>query len=444
MSQDIAGLDAKAAGERIANGDLTAERYVQAGLDRIAAREDTLKAWAFLDPELALEQARARDKHHSSGLPLGRLHGVPVGIKDIVDTADMPTENGTVLDSGRQPGADSAVAARIRAQGGIIMGKTVTTELAVFHPGKTTNPHDPGHTPGGSSSGSAAAVGAQTIPLSIGTQTTGSTIRPASFCGIFGYKPSHGAISRAHTLLQSPPLDTVGLFANSIRDLALLGDCLIGHDPADPGSSVYNPAVLERSLAAPGPAKPKFGFVKTPVWEKADSDVRSAFDRLADWLGGALEETALPPAFLSAHDGQRCLMIADFAKNLGPYYERGKDKLSALLCDLIEQGQKISAVEYNKALDLRRETAALADELTTSYDALVTPAVTGEAPKGLETTGDPAFCAIWTFTGSPAVNLPLFEGANGLPIGLQVIGRRGLDGRLMQAANWLWERLSDR
>ena len=433
-------LTAVEAAGQIRDGIISAEELVTVCLDRIAAVEPEVQAWAHLDPEHALKQARLRDQARSAGMPLGPLHGLPVGIKDIIDTRDFPTENGTPLDRGRQPSEDSRVVALLREAGAVIMGKTVSTELAVYTPGKTRNPHNLEHTPGGSSSGSAAALAAGMVPLAVGTQTNGSVIRPASFCGVCGYKPSHGAISRHGMLCQSPPLDTVGVFAQSVDDLALIGDALQVYDERDPDMQPRaRPRLAEIAAEAPA-ATPSFAFVRSPVWERASEDTRAAFAELTEVLGGVCESVELPEPFEEALALHGTIMFADIARNFAGYYDRGKDALSPRLRSIIEEGQEVLAIDYNRARDWVRVLNAALEEIFERYDAILTPATAGEAPKGLETTGDPAFCTLWTLCGTPAVSLPLLTGSRDLPIGVQLVGRRGEDGRLLRNARWLVRR----
>ena len=435
-------LSATEQAELIAAGTLRSVDLVRGCLERIAASDATVQAWAHLDPEYALEQAGERDEFRGSGLPLGPLHGVPVGVKDIVDTADMPTENGTVLDAGRRPRQDATLVSRLRAAGAVILGKTVTTELAFYAPGKTRNPHDPERSPGGSSSGSAAAVAAGHVPLAVGTQTNGSVIRPASFCGVVGFKPTHGLISRHGLLSQSPPLDTVGVFANSVEDAGLLADVIAGHDPGDPATRpMAHPRLRELAQSAP-PVRPSFALVKGPTWEAAEADTRDGFAELKEFLGDSCDEVPLPSSFDKAHDLLRLLMVAGFAKNLAPYYEKGRDQLSGVMRAAIEEGRKVLAVDYTLAVEWIEVLNAGLDEIFERYDAILTPAAVGEAPSGLKSTVDPAFCTLWTLCGTPAVTLPLLQGEAGLPIGVQMVGRRGDDGRLLRSARWLTEQLA--
>ncbi len=430
-------LGVAAAAAAVAAGEITAEELTAACLARIAAEEPRVAAWAHLDPEHALAQARAADDRRRRGGPIGPLHGVPVGIKDIIDTADFPTENGTVLHAGRRPRRDATVVSRLRAAGAVILGKTVTTELAVYSPGKTRNPHDVEHTPGGSSSGSAAAVAALMVPAALGSQTNGSVIRPASFCGVVGYKPTHGLISRAGMLRQSRILDHVGGFARSIEDMAILAEPLFGFDPADPDTQPRATGDFRAVATTEPPLPPRLAFVRTPVWEQAAEDTRAGFGELVEALGAQVEEIELPVLFESAIEAHRTLLEADLAVSFADEYARGAERLSAILREMIERGGRSLAVDYLRAVERRSVLIAALDEIFHLFDAIVTPAAPGEAPRGLESTGSPVFSTIWTLCGTPAVTVPLLQGANGLPIGVQLVGAPGDDARLLRTANWL-------
>ena len=437
--EGFAGLSATEAVAEMARGAISAEEYTRACLARILAVEGDVKAFAHLDPAHALAQARRCDEWRQTGRTLGALHGVPVGIKDIFDTADYPTECGSPLMAGRRPQRDAAAVARLRAAGAVIIGKTVTTEFAYYHPGPTRNPHDPTRTPGGSSSGSAAAVGAAMVPLAIGSQTNGSVIRPASYCGVYGAKPSHGTISRRGVLTLSRTLDHVGVFAGSLADAALILGVLAGHDPDDDDTrAVPAPAFVETAGAEP-PVPPRFAFVRTPVWEKADAETRAAFESLAESLGERTREVGLPEPYGAAWDDHRVIMAAEMAHNLGPLVDRGGEASSQTLRDLLAEGRQVKAVDYLAAREQARRYAAGIAEIFTEFDAIITPATTGVAP-GAETTGNPLFCSLWTLTGLPALSLPLLTGDGGLPLGVQLIGEFGDDARLLRTANWLIER----
>ena len=435
---DLSLLGAAEAASALSEGRISSKELVAACLARIEADEERVQAWAFLDPEHALRQARDADLRRREGRPLGPLHGIPVGVKDIIDTQDMPTEDGTVLHAGRTPVEDATVVWMLRAAGAIIIGKTVTTELATYAPGKTRNPHNPAHTPGGSSSGSAAAVAAHMVPLAIGTQTNGSVIRPAAYCGVVGYKPSFGLVSRHGILKQSRPLDQVGVMARSVEDVAFLAEQIIGYDENDPDTRpLPRPLLRETALQEP-PVPPTLAFVKTPMWKLADAQCQEAFAELVAHLGDRVEEFTLPAAFKDAWKWHQTVMEADLAKNYEAEYEQGRDKLSEALRGQIERGRRVRAVDYNKSLDKVPALSSGLNELFEHrYEAILTPAAAGTAPRGLESTGSPAFCTLWTLCGLPAITLPLMQGADGLPLGVQLVGPRGGDARLLRTARWL-------
>ncbi|HHH38400.1 MAG TPA: amidase, partial [Sedimenticola sp.] len=329
-------LSGAAAAAAIRSGETTSEELVQACLERIAALEGEIGAWEYLEPALALRQAREADRLRRSGRPTGPLHGVPVGIKDIFDTGDMPTTDGTVLHAGRTPGEDATAVARLREAGAVIMGKTVTAELAFLHPGRTRNPHDPTRTPGGSSSGSAAAVAAAMVPLAIGTQTNGSVIRPAAYCGVCGYKPTRGLISRHRVLRLSRTLDQVGVFGRTPEDLALIAEAMSGCDEQDPDMRPRaRPALVEGVAEAP-PVPPRLAFVKTPAWNQADQDLQAAFAELTGFLGDRVEELDLDGLLTGVYDQHRAIMEAEMAWNLRRDYARGAEAMSRELRGQIE------------------------------------------------------------------------------------------------------------
>ena len=421
----------------IRDGRLTSAELVSDCLERIKAVDEQIEAWMFLDRDHAMRQAEAADEHRRQGKALGPLHGVPVGIKDIFDTGDMPTEFGSALWAGRTPRQDAAAVASLRAAGAVIMGKTVTTEYAYFHPGKTRNPHDPERTPGGSSSGSAAAVAAHMVPGAIGSQTNGSVIRPAAFCGVVGFKPTHGLIPRSGALLLSRALDHVGVFARTVADAALLAETLAGFDEEDADTRPIARPPLAAVAASEPPLPPRLAFVRSPAWKHAEPATGEAFGELVAALGEAVNEVELGEGFGRAIDMHRTVMEVEMAHNLHRDYEKGSDKLSPMLRGLIERGRAALAIDYTRALagaaPLNRTLDALFDE----YDAILTPAAPGEAPRGLDSTGNPAFCTIWTYLGTPAVTLPLLQGQSGMPLGVQLVARRGNDARLLRTASWL-------
>lgn len=435
-------MSAAQAAQAIARGEMSSVELVSACLEQISRTEPEVQAWAYLDPDHALAQARSLDSWRKAGRELGPLHGVPVGIKDIIETADMPTGNGTELHAGRETRRDAAVVAQLRDAGAVIMGKTVTTELAVFTPGKTRNPRNTAHTPGGSSSGSAAAVAAGMVPLAIGTQTAGSILRPASYCGVFGFKPSHGRISRFGILNQSPPLDTVGAFASNITDLALITDCISAYDARDPDMRPHARGSLRDIAASPLPARPMFAFIPTAAWDQhAEQVTKDAFDELRAALGPLCDTARLPEMFDKAVGWQRLLQWADIARNYGPLVDASPEKISPRLREMIEEGRAIKAVDYNTAMEMRGALNQALDQAFALFDVILTPATPGPAPAG-EATGDPIFNSVWTYCGVPCLSLPLLD-VDGLPLGVQLVGPRHSEGRLLRTARWLIQHLNE-
>jgi Asp-tRNA(Asn)/Glu-tRNA(Gln) amidotransferase A subunit family amidase len=444
-AQNRAALSAAEAARMIRDGVLTSEELVQACLDRCRVVEPDIQAWAFLDEEFALEQARAADEWKRNGNPIGPLHGVPVGLKDIIDTADYPTEYGTVLYKGHTPRRDATVVSMLRAAGAVIMGKTVTTELATYAPGKTRNPHNLEHTPGGSSSGSAAAVAAGMVPLAVGTQTNGSVIRPAAFCGVFGFKPTFGLIPRHGILKQSRTLDQVGVFARTIEDVALITEQIVGYDERDPDTHPRSRIPLCEVAAEEPPIPPKLGFVKWPMWDRASDETKEAFGELIEHLGDRVEEIDEFPSAREALEWHRTIMEAEMAANFVYEWEKGRKRLSGSLREQLKRGRRVSAYDYQRALArIPLFIEGFAELFYTRYDAIITPSAPGTAPRGLDSTGDPSFCTIWTLCGMPALNLPLMRGMNGLPLGVQLVGARYADARLLRTARWLVGQMAER
>src|SRR5688500_5902070 len=334
MSLYALGLSEAAAGIR--DGRMKSAELVAVCLKRIDEVDGDIGAWAFLDREHAMAQAEAADDHRSRGRATGPLHGVPVGIKDIFDTGDMPTEFGSKLWAGRTPRRDSAAVARLRAAGAVILGKTVTTEYAYVSPGKTRNPHNRDHTPGGSSSGSAAAVASLMVPGAIGSQTNGSVIRPAAFCGVVGFKPTHGLIPRSGALLLSRALDHVGVFARSVTDAALLAEVMAGFDEDDPDTrAIARPPLADVAVSEP-PLPPRFAFVRSPAWKHAENVTTEAFAELVEALGEHVAEVEIGESFDRAVDMHRTIMEVEMAHNLHRDFEQGSDSLSQALRSQIE------------------------------------------------------------------------------------------------------------
>jgi aspartyl-tRNA(Asn)/glutamyl-tRNA(Gln) amidotransferase subunit A len=438
----ILSLDMLTLRDRLAQGALRATEVARAFLTQINAREPEVQAWAWLDEADVLAQAERLDQLRATGRPVGPLHGLPVALKDIIDTAGIATENGASLDSGRVPADDAAIVRRLRAAGAVIMGKTVTTELAYLHPGKTRNPVNPTHTPGGSSQGSAAAVGAGMAPLAIGTQTGGSVIRPAAYCGVVGFKPSFGAIPRTGILTQSPSLDTVGVFSTSVEGAALLAEALFGDDPGDPHTRpAAPPRLLSISSTAP-PVRPMFAVLAAPPGTEPDEDMRLAIGELTEFLGDQAFAIDLPPIFDDAAAIRERINFAEMAKCYYGYERRGWDTLSDILRAALTAGKEIPARDYISALDWRGVLNAALAEIFDRCDAILTPATPGPAPADLSTTGSAIYNGLWTLTGAPAITLPLFEASNGMPMGVQLVARPGDDARLLRTARWLMNEIT--
>ena len=434
--QNPSELSATAASAELAAGRLTSEKLVAACIARIRARDPEVLAWAHFEPERALADARASDAARRNGVRPGPLAGIPVGIKDIIETADYPTENGSQIFAGRRSVKDASVVSQLRAAGAIILGKTVTTELAFFGPGKTKNPRNPAHTPGGSSSGSAAAVADNQVPLALGTQTAGSIIRPASYCGVIGFKPSFGEVSRTGVLAQSAPLDTIGGYARSIDDIALLIDAIRGYDASDADMAATRKPSLASSLADRLLRPPRFAFVKSPAWLNADAESKSAIENFVSTSRAEIVETPLPADFDGSLRLQQIVQFTDIAKNYGPIADAHPGIVSIKLKEIIAEGRNFKPADYVAALAEREPLYEQLRPILDNYDAILTPAAPGPALSGLGSTGSPMFNALWTYLGMPCISLPLLE-VSGMPLGLQLVGGRGQDGALLRTAKWL-------
>ena len=406
--------------QAIHGGRTTAVAVAEACLLHIESRDADVQAWEYLDPGLVLEQARALDR--AGGM--GPLQGVPVGLKDIIDTADMPTALGTPIHAGRRPTIDAACTALTRRAGGIIMGKTVTTEFANRFPGKSRNPHDVTRTPGGSSSGSGAAVGASMVPLAVGTQTTASTIRPASFCGCVGYVPSRGDIRTFGVMEAAASFDTVGLIARSVEDINLFRNVLIGTPPAALPEVAINEA--------------RIGFARTGFWNECDEDTKAFLEGFAKTLaadGAAVSDVAMPVALDEVQEAHRWVSSFEFVRNRTFEIDHHWERISsALRGGRIQDGMDCSFELYGESRETLRRCAALLDDVFKDYDVLLTPAVAGEAPVGLTSTGNASFSTLWTALNIPAITLPLHRGPNGMPVGLQLVSRRYADRMLLGIA----------
>lgn len=436
-------LDASEAARKIRAGLLTSVQLVTACLERIEQTDGQLKAWVHLEPERALADAAEMDAIRQAGRPIGALHGVPVGLKDIVDTRNYPTERGSRIFAGRKPDRDAAIVERLCDAGAIILGKTATTEVAFVHPAATRNPHDLEHTPGGSSSGSAAAVAAYQVPLAIGTQTNGSVIRPASFCGTYGFKPTRGIISRRGVLATSKTLDQLGVFARSLEDTALLVDVLKGYDQTDSMSFARPRPKMLKGCNSTAPVDPCFAWFDLPFDDRLSEDSKAGFEELLSTPGVNVERLSSPAAFTGMIGTQKTIHEYEICRHLEETFDSHWDQISATLKPVIERARAITEADYLEALSTAEAACAYFDAFFKDFDAILTPGATGEAPKIGPTTGDPIFCTLWTLAGLPSISVPLMVGANGLPVGVQLVGAAEEDDRLLRTTNWLLKTLND-
>jgi Asp-tRNA(Asn)/Glu-tRNA(Gln) amidotransferase A subunit family amidase len=424
--------------QMINDGETTSVALVTAALERITETDDALKAWVWLDRDGALEQARAMDQLRQSGRALGALHGVPIGLKDIIDTADMPTECGSVALAGRQPDFDAVLVSRLKAAGAIILGKTATTPFAFMDPAATRNPHNPEYSPGGSSAGSAAAVAAGHIPVAIGTQTNGSVIRPASFCGVYGFKPSAGMIPRTGVLRTSETLDQVGVFARHFEDVALVGDVISEFDPIDPSSFCRPRPRLLSSVSSKPPVEPNLVWFEMPYFDKLSDDSRKGMMAVLDALGGQVERLNADGSFTGLVESQNIIHYYEIARNLAEIRENHNDTLSPQVSKLMAYGATISDDAYQEAIDFRNNAVSYFASLFKDFDAIISPSAPGEAPLfSAGSTGNPIFSTVWTLCGLPCLNMPVLMSDNNMPIGVQLIGGPEEDDRLLRTGSWM-------
>ncbi len=408
--------------ELLSKGATSSEQVVRACLDRIDVREDVVKAWAFLNPEVALAQARQRDAEERRG----PLHGIPIAIKDIIDTQDYPTEYGTPIYDGHQPRADASCVTMLKRAGAVIVGKTRTTELAAVHPTITTNPHNPDFTPGGSSAGSAAAVADNMVPAALGTQTFGSIIRPAGYCGTVAFKPTFGLVSRAGVKAEAEALDTVGAFCRSAHDMPLLLAGLTGHEAA--------------AFDVGAPPNPRIGISRGPGWGEVLPETMQVLDSAADALGAAgaeIVDLPVPALFDDALEAHYQVACYEISKAFAYEWVEHAALISESLAPLIEHGETLSPAEYYAARQIGAEARIEMAGRLTEVDVVLTPAQPGEAPEGLGWTGNPIFNRFWTFIGVPCVTLPTGKGPNGLPVGIQLVGQHEDEAGLFAAAAWV-------
>ena len=417
---NVTDLGATELARRISRRELGAVDVTKAFLQQIETGDSKLHAWAWVDADFALRQAAACDKASAAG----PARGLPVGVKDVFDTADLPTQYGSPIYAGHRPRWDAASVASARAAGAVLLGKTVTTEFATMSPGATVNPHNPAHTPGGSSSGSAAAVAARMVPFAYATQTVGSTIRPAAYCGIVGYKPSFGTIARAGLKLTSESLDTVGTLARTVSDAALLA-CVS--------------AARQELLESKPVGKPKLRLCRSPNWKAMAPEAARAFEATAARLsaaGAQVVERELPKEFDALDEHRGRILAYEIARCMAHEVAHHYDALSAILRSVIDTGRAMPYADYERAMQYAEACRRSFAREMEGFDAIVTPSATGEAPRGLESTGDTSMNRLWTVLHGPCVTVPAGVGPSGLPLGIQFVGRSGSDAQILSVAQW--------
>ena len=423
---DLHRLSATAAARKLATREITAAALLADCLERIAEREPAVHAWTFVDADGAMRRARALDAQGPAGL----LHGLPIAVKDLFDTFDMPSSYGSPIYASHRPAWDAACVAVARAAGAIVVGKTVTTEFATFHPGPTCNPRNLQHTPGGSSSGSAAAIADWMVPLAFGTQTAGSIIRPAAYCGVVGYKPTYGMVTRVGVKMISDMLDTVGALARSVPDVALFVAALAGR----------RELLIEQTTAD----VPRIGLCRTYEWSRAQPETVAVLEDAGKRLraaGASVRDAALPPPFAGLADAQTTIMVSEVAKSLAYENIAHRAQLSADMTRMIDAGLAVSPQQYDAARSLTRMCRAMLPQIFSEFDVLLAPSTAGEAPAGIAATGDPLFNRMWTLLHVPVVHLPVGSGPHGLPVGVTIAGAVGADRATLRAADWIHARL---
>tara|TARA_Y100001958_G_C21219601_1_gene544986 strand:+ start:378 stop:1706 length:1329 start_codon:yes stop_codon:yes gene_type:complete len=440
---DVFSLKVEELAAKIKDAQITSVEVCEKYIERINKFEKDVKAWAHFDKKVLLEKAAEADEYRRSGKPIGSLHGVPVAVKDIIGTVDMPTECGTVIRKGKSYSQNAEIIDLLHSAGAIVMGKTTTSELAYLGPPATTNPHDYSRTPGGSSSGSAAAVASFMAPVSIGSQTGGSIIRPASYCGVVGYKPSYGLISRNGVLRTSYNLDHIGIFGRRVEDVASLAKVLIKKDKYDPATIYYSTEnILEETKKGPL-FEPKFIFYKTDHWKLIDKKSREAFEYFIKSFTKNIEIFDTPSYFKDIHKYHKIIHETDLANNFSIYFKKYKKKLSKYMQTAILNGNKYSAKEYAEAIDFMKRSYESYQEVFEDYHGILSPSSPGVALKGLKSTGTAEFNKVWSYLGTPCISLPLLEGENNLPLGVQLIGNKYDDHRFLGVANWLEKKCQD-
>jgi len=426
----------------IKTGKLMSQELVQHHLSIIEDNDKSIKAWAVIDKEIALKQANKLDDIRRGGKPVGALHGIPVGLKDIYDTVDYTTSYGSPIHAGHQPEQDCRAVELLKEAGAVIMGKTVTTEFAFMHPSETCNPHNTDYSPGGSSSGSAASVAAGHVPLALGSQTNGSVIRPASFCGVYGYKPSRGIMSRRGVLETASTLDNLGLFGRDLGDLALLADALSGYDSSDSASYIEPKPALLAAYESEAPVTPALAWIDMPYADKYTSDVAEGFNELMAELDGMVERIPAPQSFSALVKCHKIIHEYELIRCLDTQISSNWDQISDTIKPTLTEAKNHTDESYQEALEIRSAAIDWFTPFFHDYDAILTPAALSEAPL-MGSTGDPICCTIWTLCGLPCLTMPLLNGGNNLPVGVQLVGALKEDDRLFRTASYVLKHLLD-
>lgn len=430
----------------IADGTASSEQLVKDCFSIIDQSEPSVGAWVSLNRDYALEQAVDRDNQRKSGRSIGALHGIPIGIKDSIDTRVLPTQRGSAIYANRTPSVDAAIVEKMQEAGAVVMGKTVTTELAWMHPSNTRNPHNHDYSPGGSSSGSAAAVAAGHVPIAIGSQTGGSVIRPASYCGVYGFKPSSGILSRRGVLQSSQTLDQLGLFARDLGDIAFVCDGLKGFDVEDPASyRGPKPAMLEGYLES-APVPPNLALIEMPYNSRFSQNTREGFEELYEVINelspGSVERIEAPQSFAALIQCHQIIQNYEMAISLSDEWEHYREQLSDTAQEKLSDALLVTRDEYQESMGIRDAAIDWFKTFFHDYDAILTPSAVDVPPLIEEGhTGDPICCVIWTLCGLPCLSLPLLSGAHDLPVGVQLVGSHQYDHRLLRTARWLVELL---
>lgn len=443
----MGSMDVEAVVSKLADGSMTSESLTKNCLDHIAETDHYLSAWQHINDDRALEQANSADERRRHGKAIGSLHGIPVGLKDIIDTVDLPAERGSEIYSGRVPSANSAIAEKLLEAGAVILGKTVTTEFAWMHQSATRNAINGEYSPGGSSSGSAAAVAAGQVPLAVGTQTGGSVIRPAAYNGVFGLKPSRGLISRRGVLQTSPTLDQIGVFGNHLSDVCTLTDALAGYDATDTKTYLGPRPKLVDGYRSEVPVEPALVWIDMPYSDRYSPTLQLGIDELCDVISketsATLDRIPAPQSFTALPACHQVIYDVEILQSLENEWKQHRDKLSRTAIAGLERAEKRTPDEYEEALEILVAAEEWFDTFFHDYDGILTPSAPDIAPRYGQGTGDSICCVVWTLCGLPCLSMPLLSGEDNMPLGIQLVGAYDRDDRLVRTAHWLLDALNN-